>query len=238
MGKDEQRDDIHQHSGWWLPLAIAFAILLLSGLFLGWYLRPGPHTPAAPTGQSNIVPLTVRGAAFAIPANYIESAAARAGGDQDSLALAAIFPSLRGYSDREAKLFQGNAPASPIIHMSLRADANNMGPNARLQRIYRPYLTDRDGAPGPFGLTKYGFRKNSGYEQNDLFAGMSAGGLMLLLCERAGSDLPSPNCVAIDQPLARNLSFSYRFKRAYLARWRELAVGVNALMRKFETTAP
>ena len=95
-------------------------------------------------------------------------------------------------------------------------------------------MTDPDGTPGPFGLTQYGFRKNSGYEQSDLFAGESANGLLLLLCERAGSELPSPNCQAIDQPLAGNLSFSWRFKRAYLARWRELAGGVNGLVRKFE----
>lgn len=236
MSNAEQRDDVHQHSGWWFPLGFGFAILLLSGLFLGWYLRPGPRAPAAPTGQSNIVNLTVRGAAFAIPANYIQNAPARAGGDQDSLSLAALFPSFRGYSDGEAKLFQGNAPDSPVIHLSLRGDANNLDPQGRLQRIYRPYLTDPDGAPGPFGLTQYGFRKNSGYEQSDLFAAQSANGLLLLLlCERAARDLPSPNCLAIDQPLARNLNFTYRFKRAYLARWRELAGGVNGLMRKFES---
>ncbi len=235
MSNTGQREDIHQHSGWWLPLAILFVILLLSGLFLGWYLRPGPKPAARPTGQSNVVNLTVRGSAFAIPANYIENAAVRAGGDQDSLALTALFPSFRGYSDGEARLFQGNAPDSQVIHLSLRGDANNLAPQARLQRIYGPYLTDRDGASGPFELTQYGFRRNSGYEQNDLFAGEGANGLVLLLCERAGNDLPSPNCLAIDQPLARNLTFSYRFKRAYLARWREMAGGVNQLMRKFES---
>ncbi|OAI43948.1 hypothetical protein AYO42_01195 [Rhizomicrobium sp. SCGC AG-212-E05] len=235
MSNTGQRDDVHQHSGWWLPLAFLFAIALLSALFLGWYLRPGPRPSAAPTGQSNIVNLTVRGSAFSIPANYIENAATRAGGDQDSLALTALFPSFRGYSESEAKLFQGNAPDSPVIHMSLRGDANNLAPEARLLRIYGPYLVNRDGVAGPFGLTQYAFRKNSGYEQNDLFAGMGTGGLVLLLCERAASDLPSPNCLAIDRPLAKNLSFSYRFKRAYLARWRELAGGVNILIRKFES---
>ena len=235
MSNADEQGELHQHSGWWLPLSVLFVILLLSGLFLGWYLRPGPKSTAAPTGQSNLVNLTVRGNAFAIPANYIENAAARAGGDQDSLALVALFPSFWGYSDREAKLFQGNAPDSPVIHVSLRGDANSLAPQARLQRIYGPYLTDRDGASGPFGLTQFGFRRDSGYEQNDLFAGESAHGLLLLLCERAGKDLPSPNCLAIDQPLARNLTFSYRFKRAYLARWREMAGGVHALMRKFES---
>jgi hypothetical protein len=235
MSNTGEQGDIHQHSGWWLPLSVLLVILLLSGLFLGWYLRPGLKPVGAPTGQSNMVNLTVRGRAFAIPANYIEKPAARAGGDLDSLALMALFPSFRGYSSEEARLFQGNAPDSPVIHISLRGDTNNLSPQARLQRIYGPYLTARDGAPGPFGLTQYGFRRNSGYEQNDLFAGDGANGLVLLLCERAGSDLPSPNCLAIDQPLARNLTFSYRFKRAYLARWREMAGGVHELMAKFES---
>ncbi len=234
MSNTGQRDDIHQHSGWWLPLAFFVAIALLSALFLGWYLRPGPRPAAALTGESDIVTLTVRGSAFAIPANYLENAAARAGGNQESVALAALFPSFRGYSDEEANLFLGNAPDSPVIHMSLRGDANSLAPRARLQRIYGPYLVNREGAAGPFGLTQYAFRKNSGYEQSDLFAGESDSGLVLLLCERAGNSLPSPNCLAIDQPLADNLNFSYRFKRAYLARWRELSGGVNALIRKFE----
>ncbi len=222
---------MHGHSGWLIPFAFAFVILLLSGLFLGWYLRPGPKTAAAPTGKSDIVRLTVRGAAFAIPANYIENAAARAGGEQDSLALAALFPSWRGYSDADARLFQGNAPDSPVIHLSLRRDANNLDAVARLNRIYMPYIDGQ--TAGPFGLTQYRFRADSGYEQNDLFAGQGDDGLLLLLCERAGNEIPSPSCVAVDRPLAKNLSVSWRFKRAYLARWREMAGGAQALIGRF-----
>lgn len=225
---------IHQHSGWLIPLAFGVAILLLSGLFLGWYLRPGPRSPAPPTGQSNLVELSVRGAAFAIPANYIQSPAARGGGDQDSLALAALFPSLQGYSDTDAPLFQGNAADSPVIHINLRGDAGNLDAKARLERVYKPYLLAAEGETGSFGLTQYTFRPNSGYERNDLFAGQGAGGLVLLLCERATGDLSSPNCLATDQRLKPGLNFTYRFKRAYLARWREIDSGVSGLLRKFE----
>lgn len=225
---------IHQHSGWLIPLAFGLAILLLSGLFLGWYLRPGPRAQATPTGQSNLVELTVRGTAFAIPANYIQNPAARSGGDQDSLALAALFPSLQGYSDTDATLFQGNAADSPVIHINLRGEAGNLDAKTRLERVYKPYLSTPQGAPGPFGLTQYAFRPSSGYERNDLFAGSSASGLVLLLCEREAGDLSSPNCLATDQPLKPGLNFSYRFKRAYLARWREIDSGVGGLVRKFE----
>jgi hypothetical protein len=224
-------EEIHRHSGWLIPAGFFAAILLLSGLFLGWYLRPGPKPPAAPTGRSTMVQVTVRGTAFVIPANYMESSAARAGGELDSLALAALFPYWRGYSDDEARLFTGNAPDSPVIRLSLRGDPNNLDEQARLDRIYMPYIVGRKGAQGPFGLTQYSFAKDSGYERNDLFAGGQP--LVLLLCERGAADLPSPNCLAIDRPLAKNLSFSYRFKRAYLARWQEVSAGVDVMIGKF-----
>jgi hypothetical protein len=235
MGGIGQKEEIHRHSGWLIPAAFFSTILLLSGLFLGWYLRPGPRAPAAPTGQSTLVQVTVRGLPFAIPANYIVSSAARAGGELDTLALAALFPSWRGFSDADARLFTGNAPDSPVIHLSLRGDPNDLDERARLDRIYMPYITDQKGIAGPFGLTQYAFARDSGYERDDLFAGENAKGLVLLLCERPSAELPSPNCLAIDRPLAKNLSFSYRFKRAYLAHWLEMSAGVDSLITRFET---
>ncbi len=226
-------ENVHQHAGWLIPVAVFFAILLLCGLFLGWYLRPGPRV-AAPTGKADPVALTVRGAAFAIPANYIENSQARAGGPQDSLALMALFPSLHGYSDAEARLFSGNAPDSPAVHLVLRGDPNGLDMRARLDRIYMPYITDPKGMAAPFGLTQYGFARDSGYERNDLFAGESDAGLILFLCERPAADLPSPNCTALDRPLREGLAFSYRFKRAWLGRWRELSTGMDGLIRRFE----
>jgi hypothetical protein len=237
MSSSGRKQYVHQHSGWLIPLAFVFAILLLSGIFLGWYLRPGPRTTGAPTDRSTIVQLTVHGTAFAIPANYIENSAARAGGAQGSLTLAALFPSFQGYSEDDAKQFAGNAPDSPVVHLVLRGDPNNLDTNARLARVYMPYIVDSKGMAGPFALTQYMFRASSGYEQNDLFAGQSDQGLLLLLCERVSVELPSPNCIAIDRSLASGLSLSYRFKRAYLARWREIASGVNGLVKRFEVKA-
>jgi hypothetical protein len=56
---------------------------------------------------------------------------------------------------------------------------------------------------------------------------------MLFLCEQASIEFPRPNCLAIDRPLVQGLSYSYRFKRAYLGRWREIATGVDQLIAKF-----
>lgn len=233
MSSTGRREEIHRHSGWLIPGAFFFAILLLSGLFLGWYLRPGPRSQLTPTGQSSLVELRLHGISFAVPANYIENAKARSGGDMEALTLVALFPSWQGYSESQARLFAGNAPNAPLIRLSLRADTNGLTARERLERIYRPSLADAQGEQGPFGLTRYGFVPESGYGDDDLFAGENKNGLMLFLCERTSAQFPSPNCLAIDRRLAPELSYSYRFKRAYLGRWQEIAAGVDQLIARF-----
>jgi len=230
MSGSRPREEFHRHSGWWIPAIFFLAIILLSGLLLGWYLRPGLRS-AAPTGQSHQVGVSLGGASFEIPANYFESPGA--GNSMKSVTLMALFPSWRGYSDADARRFTGNAPDSPIVRMSLRADSNGLDGRARLDRIYRPHVINPKGENGSFGLIRYDFSGGSGYQDYQLFAGETAKGLELLLCEQATSQFPSPNCLAIDRPLAPNVSLSYRFKRAYLARWREISAGVGNLIAKF-----
>jgi hypothetical protein len=233
-----QREQIHRHSGWLIPAIFLFALLLLSGLLLGWYLRPGLKPLQPPTGQSNRVTVTIRGVSLTIPANFIESSTARAGGEMDAITLAALFPSWHGYSQAETGLFLGNPPDSPVVRLSLRGDPNSLDTRERLSRLYLPYVGDPKGENGPFGLTQYSFAASSGYEGSDLFAGETQTGLLLFLCDRTSAEFSSPNCQAFDRPPARNLRFSYRFKRAYLARWREMAAGVESLMAEFRAKAP
>jgi hypothetical protein len=223
---------VRQHSGWLIPLGFGMAVLVLCGLFLAWYLRPGPRS-GAPTGDAAPVVLSVGSLRLSVPANYIAAAAGRAGGAQDMLALSALIPDMRGYSEPEARLFAGNAPDSPVVHLLLRRDAVNLDVAARLARVYMPNISDPHGEPGPFGLTRYGFRPETGYDRADLFAGMGNSGPVLLLCDRALPDLPSPNCLVTANPPARDVSLSYRFKRAWLSQWRQIAGGVDGLVRRF-----
>lgn len=233
MAQSARHEKIHGHSGWLIPAAFLFAVLLLCGLLLGWYLRPGPRAPGGPTGQSDLVPVRIGALSLEIPANYIQNPAARAGGEQDSLALAALFPSWEGYSPDMARQFQDNAADSGLVRILLRADGNAMDAATRLARIYRAWLIAPEGVEGLFGLRQYSFAGNSGYEKSDLFVGGNGDKLLLMLCERPAANLPSPNCQATDRPLAKGASYSFRFKRAYLSRWREVSSGVDALIARF-----
>lgn len=225
--------EVHQHSGWLIPLAMLAVIAVLCGIFLLYYLRPAPGSfpDGQPSAATTIVTVTVGGLKLHIPARYIESPAARRGGDRNAVALFAALPDMRGFSDHEAALFTGNAPDSPIVHLSIHTDANGLDAENRLVRLYMPYILNPKGDPAPFGLIRYGFRPNSGYGRDDLYVG--ADGKVLLLCERPARNLPSPNCLATGRPVAPGVDLSYRFKRAQLSRWRTIDAGVDQLLAGF-----
>ncbi len=227
--------EIRQHSGWLIPLGLAGVVLLLCGVVLLYDLRPGTglFRNNAPTADASSVRLSVRGVNFQVPANYLTSRATRRGGDLDVLALSALLPDMRGYSAEDAPLFASNDPDSPVVHLVLRGDTNRLSAADRLARIYQPYLADPQGSAGSFGLRHFTFRADTGYERNDLYAGNTESGLLLLLCERPAQDLPSPNCLAIDRPVAPGVTLSYRFKRSQLSGWRNISAGVDRLAAKF-----
>jgi hypothetical protein len=95
------------------------------------------------------------------------------------------------------------------------------------------YIADPKGQPGPFELTKYAFRRDSGYSGEDLFVGQAKKGPVVMRCERAGPNVPSPTCLR-DMPLGKAVGISYRFKRSKLSHWREIGDGVDALLATFE----
>ena len=220
-------------------MGLAGVVVALCGAFLLYYLRPfslgesapDPFRDNRPTAAATPVDITVRGFKLHVPARYIASRIARSGGDKDVVPLFAALPDMRGYSDAEAGLFAGNAADSPIIHLLIRADANSLDTRARLARIYMPYIVDPKGEAAFFGLTRYIFRPDSGYGRDDLYVGKD--GAPLLVCEQPAQDLPSPNCLAIDRPIADGVSLSYRFKRSQLSRWQTIADGVNRIVADF-----
>ena len=126
-------DDVHQHSGWWFPFAILAVIAVLSLAFLLYDLRPGPRSGMR-TDDTSPVGLSLGNLALVVPANYLDSRAAREGGPQDTLTLSALLPDMRGYSAADAPLFQGNAPDSPLVRLYFKDDETEMSAAERLRR--------------------------------------------------------------------------------------------------------
>jgi len=238
-----QRDDdsgaIRQRSGWLIPVAVFLVTAALSALFLLYYLAPAPNSfieeHPSPTARTDAIALSVDELKLVIPANYIVYSSARQGGPRKEVALATKLPDFHGYSDWYASTFADNGPDSPVIYLLIREDRLNMSEAQRLQRIYLAYVVDPAGKPAPFGLTQYTFRDDSGYHGDDLFVGQTPKGPVVLLCVRFSPDVPSPSCLR-DVRVAHRVALNYRFKRTHLARWHEIADGVDGLMSSFTQT--
>jgi len=230
-------ETIRKRSGWLIPLGVFLVTFALSAMFLMYYLAPSAPSlfeeQISPTSRGDIIALKVHGHPFYIPANYLEYQSARQGGEKRLIALYAVLPDLSGWSNWEAQSFTDNSEDSPAVFMEIREDKNNLSEAERLQRVYLGYVVDTHGAPGPFDLTQYAFREDSGYHNEDLFVGQTPSGPVVLRCARLGPDVPSPNCLR-DMLLARGVALSYRFKRANLSRWRKIGIRMDKLIASFE----
>ena len=229
-------EPIQKRSGWLVPLAVFVVTAALSAIVLYYYLGPRPASFTrdipSPTADTRPVRLTVSGVPFGIPANYIVYRSAQEGGEHGDVALFALLPDFRGFSPADAQRFVGNAPDSSAIFLLIRADKLNLTESERLKRIYMGYVTDPMGTAGPYGLTQYAFRSDSGYRDEDLFVGQTARGPAVFRCVRFSADVPSPSCLR-ETPLTQGIALSYRFKRAQLAKWQAISTGAEALVRSF-----
>lgn len=227
--------EIHEHPGWLIPFAGIAAILFLSGALYLYYMRPLTLTRngTAPFRNSHanaaFVSLIMGELSLKIPVQYVDAGGGWAPA-RNRIALVAALPAMRSLSQKDA-LLPGNAPDSPLVHILIHSDRNPMDAKGRLARIYMPYVAEPKGEAGPFGLTHYLFLAGSGYGSEDLYSGN--GGEIVFLCEHPAQDLPSPDCLAIDRPIAPGASLSFRFKRAELSSWRAIDTGVDRLIAGF-----
>lgn len=234
-GSAQRGGQIRRYSGWLIPLCVVLVLLGLSTVVLLYYLRPLLLPAGQPLTMPTPVALSVGGVRLRIPANYLEDTAARHGGMRQSVTLFALLPGFTGYSGSAAAAFASNAPDSPVLHIQLHGGAGALSTRKRLARLYMPYIVDPKGHPAAFGLTRYDFRPESGYDGDELYAASGPGGPLLLLCERPAQDVPSPNCFIIDRPEPGGINLTCRFKRSQLSQWRRIEAGVDRLVNHFRT---
>lgn len=238
MTYSDTEGTIRKRSGWMIPLGVFLVTFTLSALILLYYLAPtAPNfldEQMSPTSRTDVVALRVHGLKIWIPANYLQYESSRRGGARKDVSMFALLPDVAGWSNLRASAFSDNTADSAVVYMLIRDERLNLTEADRLSRIYLAYVTDPKGKPGPFGLTQFTFRDDTGYRNEDLFVGSTPTGPVLLRCARFSPTVPSPGCMR-DTPIAHNVALSYRFKRAHLAQWREIGKAIGGLVARFKT---
>jgi hypothetical protein len=227
-----------ERSGWLIPLAVFLVTAVLIGLVLLYYLSPTPseliEEQPSPTSVETPVTLRVGSQNFHVPANYLPYASARKGGTFSEVKLMALLPGLDGYSSGEASAYTWDSPDSRLLDIRLRA-RTILDEQGRLDRIYLPQVENRDGAPGPFGLTLFTFRESSSYRDDELYVGQTEGGPIVIRCSKAVSASVAGACLR-EWPVGTGVAFSYRFKRAHLENWRAIDKAAHELLATFMAT--
>ena len=231
---------VQSHSGWPTLLWFGLIVIAIFALFLLYYILPAPiawiQSRPDPTPVTRPVPLSVGGKRFLIPANYIVYSAERQGGQHRRVSLAALMPDFRGFSLAEAHHFADDSARSQVVHLRIWADDLALSEPAQLRRVLLTFVTRPQGQAGPFGLTQYSFRSDNGYRGQDLFVGVYHGRTIVLRCWRMAATDLAPDCMR-DLRLGHDVVLSYRFKRAYLSQWREIAQGVGQLLAEFTSAS-
>lgn len=225
-----------KRSAWILPLGVMVTVFVLAAAMLLYYLAPGGadlfREPIAPTSGTTDVELILAGKHLRIPENYLEYASTRKGGTVRKIDFFARAPRMTGWSNWRSEDFTDNSPDSPIVFLTLREDSNRLSEAERLKRVYGDYLIPNSAHPGPFGLTQYGVKADTGYRGDDFYVGEGSNGPIVLRCNRQSAAVPSPNCLR-EELVAGKLALTYRFKRTQLAHWRHITEDIDTLVNGF-----
>lgn len=223
-----------QDSSWTVPMTILGVTLLLSFGFLYYYFgptireirgdTPDPSASAAP------ISMTIGDIPLVVPTNYTRFPRARRGGERQSIALYALLPDLEPFTPEKSMIFDGNEPDSPVIYFEISEYGLALEEGDRLVKVYLEKTIDPNGRDGPYGLTAYDFMDNTGYKDEDLFVYFREDDEPIVLrCYEESELIPSPHCRR-DMRLNENLAMSYRYKRPWLAQWREIDQSVRSLV--------
>lgn len=243
-------DEVKEESSWRYPMGIFLATLILSAIFLYYYVGPSvdEFSGNAPSPAISEEPVTfsVAGATFNVPTNYTVFPRDRRGGERDDVWLYALWPTMTGYSPARRSAFMENAPDTGRIDILIKKRTSTFTERERIEALYVPKAIERSGERTPYQLVKYEFPSQrsdaptNGYSNTEMFLGdAGATQLLALFCFKENESTRSPECWR-EYELTPDITITYRYKRPYLPEWRSIDARVREFVSELiqaETTA-
>lgn len=212
-----------------LPLAIA-VVVAVSGLAVTIHLLWPSWSGKARGIDPDRLPVVIGDVLFNVPTDAVRKKVQRHAGQQERVDLIFAYPELTpppppARQDLAVADEPANAPAeAPRLFLSIAAHGGALSPEERLRTIYPRYLdpttsSERD------GLTGVAFRPTSPYRNEDLFTGEKG---FVARCSRDAATAG----MCLHDLRVDGADLTFRFPRAWLASWREVAAHLDQLVAR------
>jgi hypothetical protein len=209
-----------------VPIVLASLLTAASIALIVYLLWPTwrPETGSAP----DRTPISIGGALFNVPARAFRVKYQKHSGPQERVDLSFDYPSLEP-PDRPRHV-SGDSLAEvgqPIdrIFLSIAAHHDALAPDARLRTIYPRYLL-QTAAPAQDGLTQRAFRDGTPYAGEDLVTASAPE-----LAARCSRDGATPGMCLSERRIG-GADLTFRFPRAWLGQWRDVAAAIERLISR------
>ena len=213
------------------PLAAPLIVLLIAGAvaatYVGYLLWP--RWPDAPVAlDAPALPIVVAGTAFNIDPAAIRMRVQRHPGTQARVDLAYVWPTLTPPDPAEKSPPPG-APPTPLerLFISIEGADGTMSPIQRVETIYPRYL-ESDASTVEDTLMVQAFRTGTPYAGEDLY--MADGASFTARCSR---DAQTPGMCLSERRIG-DADLHFRFPRAWLAHWRDVADAMDKLSNQLQ----
>jgi|SRR5579883_312923 len=171
------------------------------------------------------LPVSIGSTLFNVPTASIRMKIQHRSGPQERIDLSFAYPSLDPPETlRHASAADADEAMRPIdrIFLSIAAHHDSLAPDIRVRTIFPRYL-EQASAIEDDGLTMRAFRDNTPYHGEDLFYGNAAN--LTARCTREGA---TPG-MCLSERRIEGADLTFRFPRAWLAQWRQVADAMNRL---------
>lgn len=222
-------------------MAIAtLAVLVLSaGSFVAYVLWPRWPSPPVPL-DAPAIPITVAGVLFEVPPAAIRTALQRHPGPHERIDLAFAWPSLtppQPELSANAKPLAaagdvavgGQLPEAGVndrLFVTIAALGSVLPPIERLRTIYPRYVATQASTDAS-GLAIQPFRAATPYDGEDLIYAAATPDRFFARCTREFGSVPG---TCIHERTIDAAEVTFRFPRAWLGNWQNIAAGFDRLM--------
>jgi hypothetical protein len=171
------------------------------------------------------LPVSVGATLFNVPTQAVRMKVQRHSGPQERVDLSFAYPSLDAAgAPKHASAETAEGAIQPIdrIFLSIAAHHDALAPDIRVRTIYPRYL-EKAFSQGDDGLTARAFRDGTPYGNEDLFLATTPA--MVARCTR---DAATPG-MCLSERRVDGADLTFRFPRAWLSLWRDVAGAMDKL---------